>query len=81
MRGGGGGAKLFRGASRRARGLNFKNSKNPYMKQRKFEHSSSIIKCFKIGGTHSTFGGFKAPKGGWGPDFKDLKKPHTEWSS
>ena len=32
--------------------------------QRKFQYSSSIMKCLKIGGTDSTFGGFKAPQEG-----------------
>ena len=39
---------------------------------RKFQHSSSIIKCLKIGGTNLSFGE---------SNFKNSKKPHTEpWS-
>ena len=48
----------------------------------KFQHSSSVIKCLKIGGTDSAFGGLKPPlKGVGGLNFKNSKKPHTEqWS-
>ena len=66
----------------------FKNSKkaitqnggsNPHLK---FQHSSSIIKCLKIGGTESAFGGLKPPlRSVGGLNFKISKKPHTEqWS-
>ena len=39
---------------------------NPH---RKFQHSSSVRKCSKIGGNKPTFGG---------SDFKNSKKSHTE---
>ena len=78
-----GGVKFFLGAPRGAKEPDLNNRKvhiqncglnlNP-----KFQHSSPIKKCLKIG----DFWGFRTPKLGRGPNLKNLKKkPHTQrWS-
>ena len=49
--------------------------------KKKFQHSSSIRKCSKSGGTNSTFGGVNPPQGGRGTRFEKIEKTNTEWWS
>ena len=83
----GGGCKILSVAPRGAgdpitkirKGVIQNGCPNPH---RKFQHSSSIRKSLKIGGTDSTFGLVVGPpRGGRGSDFKNSKVPHTyRWS-
>ena len=63
----------------RKKNLIKKGGRNPH---REFQHSSSIRKCLKIGGTDSTSGVVLVPpRGGGGSDFKNSKNSHTyRWS-
>ena len=66
------------------RGPRFQKFKKPRIQNNgpnthpKFQHSSSIKKCWNIGGKICFRGGLRAPAGFRGPRFKKFKKPHIQ---